>query len=120
MTTDTKPTLTEQFHELAKQREEAHAEIEAGREGAGLWAYYDANEAWLKLLEEGFSDVGTRITAAIGDVSIWAKLQGEADVTTDVEMKRYYERIANEALIRFDEGMAACKPVFEALGSVNG
>lgn len=118
MTTDTKPTWAERLNGLAKQRGEARAVVEGAIGFEGLADYYEANELWLDVLEEGFSDLGPRISAAIGDVTVWAKFQEMADKTADVEMKRYYQRAANEALIRFDEGMAACKPVFEALGSV--
>jgi hypothetical protein len=103
---------------LSTDRGESRVDIEAGYEGAGLWRYYRANEAWLSVMAEGIGHVAPRIVEAIADVTAWAKFQGMADTTTDVEMKRYYQRAANEALIRFDEGMAAVKDVFEALGSV--
>jgi len=120
MTTATNPTWAEQLNELAKQRSAAGDEIDNGIEADGLRDYFETNELWLQLVAEGLSDIAPRIVEAITDVTVWAKFQGLADTAKDVEMKRYYQRAAEEALIRFDEGMAAAKDVFEALGAVGG
>ena len=119
MTTATKPTWAEQLNELAEQREEARAVVQASIGFEGLADYYEANEAWLAKLSEGLSGLAPRIVDAIADVTVWAQFQGMADKTEDVEMKRYYQRTGDDALIRFDEGMTAVKGLFEALGSVS-
>jgi hypothetical protein len=119
MTTATKPTWAERLSELARQREVAREWVTEGLRLQDAHAdYYRANEAWLNVMAEGLGATAPRIVEAISDVTVWAKFQGLADTTTDVEMKRYYQRAAEEALIRFDEGMAPVKGVFEALGSV--